>query len=314
MTMDPDARRLMDLIALAGRPRYQDLPPIEARAAMLAGRAVLQPPPVDVGECRDFVIPGPAGDIPARLYRGTRAPAEGAPGLLYFHGGGWVIGDLDTHDGVCRALAEGADQCVISVDYRLAPEHVFPAAAEDAVAAWKWVAGEAAALGLDPARIAVGGDSAGGNLAAIVCLAARESGLPMPAGQVLIYPVTDLTAVHDSHARVTSGVPLTADLMLWFRDHYLAHAEDQLDWRASPLRAAHLCHLPPAFVLTVGLDPLCDEGIAYARRLEQDGGQVTHLHLANQVHGFLTMGRIIRSAGFSLETICGYLRRLPGRG
>jgi acetyl esterase len=314
MTMDPDARRLMDLIALAGRPRYQDLPPTEARAAMLAGRAVLQPPPVDVGESRDLAIPGPGGDFPARLYRGARAPAEGAPGLVYFHGGGWVIGDLDTHDGVCRALAEGADHCVIAVDYRLAPEHRFPAAAEDAVAAWRWVAAQAAALGLDPARIAVGGDSAGGNLAAVVCLAARESGLPMPAGQVLIYPVTDLAAVHDSHARVTSGVPLTAELMLWFRDHYLGRAEDQLDWRASPLRAAHLRGLPPAFVLTVGLDPLCDEGIAYARRLEQDGGQVTHLHLANQVHGFLTMGRIIRAAGFSLETICGYLRGLAGRG
>jgi acetyl esterase len=230
---------------------------------------------------------------------------------LYFHGGGWVIGDLDTHDGLCRALADGADCCVISVDYRLAPEHRFPTAAMDAIAAWRWVSEQASALGLDPARIAAGGDSAGGNLAAVVCLAARDEGLAAPAGQILFYPVTDLAAVHESYARVTSGVPLTAELMMWFRDLYLSDVAERHHWRASPLRAANLGGLPPAFVLTLGLDPLCDEGIAYARRLDQEGVQVTHLHLPNQVHGFLGMGRIIRAAGLATETACGWLKRLP---
>jgi acetyl esterase len=279
---------------------------------MVAARAVLQPPPVEVAECRDIAIDAAAAAMRGRLYRGRAAPAEGAAGLVYYHGGGWVIGDLDTHDGVCRALADAAGCCVISVDYRLAPEHRFPAAVDDAVASWTWAVLEATSLGMDPRRMAVGGDSAGANLATVVAITARDSGLPMPAGQVLVYPVTDLAAVHDSHQRVTEGVPLTAELMLWFRDHYLAHPAHRFDWRASPLRAAHLRDLPPAFVLTTGFDPLCDEGIAYANRLAQDGCQVTHLHLPNQVHGFLTMGRIIRAAGFAIETIGGFLRRLPG--
>jgi acetyl esterase len=312
MTIDPDAQRLMDLIRLAGRPRYQDIPVPEGRAAMVAARAVLQPPPVEVADCRDIAIDGADGVIRGRFYRANSATAQGAACLVYYHGGGWVIGDLDTHDGVCRALADAAGCCVISVDYRLAPEHRFPAAVDDAVAAWRWAVREAGSLGVDPRRISIGGDSAGANLATVVALTARDEGLPMPVAQVLVYPVTDLAAVHDSHQRVTEGVPLTAGLMLWFRDHYLAKPGHQLDWRASPLRAAHLRDLPPAFVLTAGFDPLCDEGIAYARRLAQDGCQVTHLHLPNQVHGFLTMGRIIRAAGFAIETIGGFLRRLPG--
>jgi acetyl esterase len=229
---------------------------------------------------------------------------------VYYHGGGWVLGDLDTHDVVCRALADGGRCVVIAVDYRLAPEHVFPAAVDDAAAAFAWVAQQAAALGIDPARIAVGGDSAGANLAAVLCLMVRDGAHPMPAAQILVYPVTDLTGSHESYRRVTSGVPLTAELMYWFRDLYLPAEADQLDWRASPLRVGHLRGLPPAFVLTAGQDPLCDEGVAYARTLDRDGVQVAHLHLPNQVHGFLTMGRIIRAAGFALDTMGAYLRRL----
>jgi acetyl esterase len=265
---------------------------------------------VDVAECRDFAIAGEAGEIRLRLYRGTGAPATAAAGLVYYHGGGWVVGDLDTHDSVCRAIAEAAGCCVISVDYRLAPEHRFPAAVDDAAAAWRYVCAEASVLGLDATRLMVGGDSAGGNLAAVVALLARDNGWAAPAAQVLIYPVTDLTATHDSYRRVTAGVPLTTELMLWFRDLYLAVESDALDWRASPLRATHLRGLPPALVLTVGQDPLCDEGVAYAKRLDQDGVQVVHVHLPNQIHGFLTMGRIIRASGLAIEMVGSYLKRV----
>ncbi len=221
-----------------------------------------------------------------------------------------MVGDLDTHDSVCRAIAEAAGCCVISVDYRLAPEHRFPAAVDDAAAAWRYVCAEASVLGLDATRLMVGGDSAGGNLAAVVALLARDNGWAAPAAQVLIYPVTDLTATHDSYRRVTAGVPLTTELMLWFRDLYLAVESDALDWRASPLRATHLRGLPPALVLTVGQDPLCDEGVAYAKRLDQDGVQVVHVHLPNQIHGFLTMGRIIRASGLAIEMVGSYLKRV----
>ena len=308
MPTDPDAQRLLDLIAIAGRPRYQDLPVDEARLAMLAAREVLQPEPAVVAECRDIVIEGQGGPLALRFYRGLDAPAASSPCLVYYHGGGWVIGDLDTHDGVCRALASGAQCCVVSVDYRLAPEHPFPAAVEDAATSFQWVVAHADDLHVDPARVSVGGDSAGANLAAVVSLLSRDRSLAMPAAQVLIYPVTDLTATHPSYERVTVGVPLTAELMRWFRAHYLPEEADQVDWRASPLRAVHLKNLPPAFVLTVGLDPLCDEGIAYAQRLDRDCTQVTHLHLPSQIHGFLTAGRIIRAAGLALDTIASYLR------
>jgi acetyl esterase len=311
MTTDPDAQRLVDLLRTVGRARPQDVPVAEARRSMLAGRNVLQPPPVAVADVRDMAIAGEGGEIRLRLYRGTGAPAERSAGLVFYHGGGWVLGDLDTHDGVCRAMAEGAGCCVVAVDYRLAPEHPFPAAVNDAATAWAWVVAEAVSLGMDPARIAIGGDSAGGNLAAVVCLMARDAaGMTMPAAQILLYPAVDLTLRHDSYARITAGVPLTADLVVWFRDRYLPDAAAALDWRASPLRAAHLRDLPPAFVLTVGQDPLCDEGIDYARQLDAAGVQVAHLHLPNQIHGFLTMGRIIRAAGMALATVCAYLRRL----
>jgi acetyl esterase len=230
------------------------------------------------------------------------------PALLYLHGGGWVIGDLDSHDGICRRLANLAACRVIAVDYRLAPEHRFPAAVDDAVAALAWVAGNAAALGVDPARIAVGGDSAGGNLAAVLAIMGRDGAAPAPVFQLLLYPAVDLTMASDSYARVTEGLPLTAASMRYFIDHYVPDAGQRLNWRASPLRAERLAGTPPALVLTVGHDPLADEGRAYADRLDTEGVRVTALHMADQIHGMLTMGRVIAAGDAVLQYAATALR------
>ncbi len=310
MPIDPDAQRVLDLIAESARPPYETLAVAEARRLYLASRSVLQPDPPEVAEVRETRMPGPAGELRLRLYRGAGTAASATlPCLLYYHGGGWVIGDLDSHDGVCRRIANGALCRVVSLDYRLGPEERFPAAVEDAAAALDWLARSATSLGIDAARVAVGGDSAGGNLAAVASLMARDGELPMPCFQLLIYPATDLTATHASYARVMEGFPLTTRTVKWFRGHYLRDARDELDWRASPLRAASLAGTPPAFVLTAGHDPLADEGIDYARRLDREGVRACHMHFADQMHGFLTMGRIIRATEVALEAISAALRR-----
>ncbi len=266
MKLDADAQRVLDLIRESGRPPYETLQPGEARELYRKGRRLLQPDPPEVAALRDLEAPGPHGAIPLRLYRGVRTgDAERLPALVFFHGGGWVIGDLDTHDVVCRALANAARCAVVAVDYRLAPEHRFPAAVEDCVAATAWIAANAARLGLDPTRLGVGGDSAGGNLAAVVCLGARDRGGPALVFQLLIYPAVEMAMSHESHRVHTSGLPLTHATAAWFRDLYLRGADDRADWRASPLLARDLSRLPPAYVLTAGFDPLCSEGEAFAR-------------------------------------------------
>ncbi len=307
--LHPDAERLLELVRAAGRPAFETLSPAEARQAYAASRAVLQPLPDEVAETRDLSIPGPGGPLPLRLYRGMGTSDAGAlPGLLYLHGGGWVIGDLDSHDGVCRRLANLAACRVIAVDYRLAPEHRFPAAVDDAAAALTWVAGHAEALGVDPARIAVGGDSAGGNLAAVLAIMGRDGAAPASVFQLLLYPAVDLAMASGSYARITEGVPLTAATMRYFVDHYTPDAGQRLDWRASPLRAESLAGTPPALVLTVAHDPLADEGRAYAERLETEGVRVAALHLADQIHGMLTMGRVIVSGDAVLQYAAAALR------
>lgn len=288
MPMDPDAQRLMSMIALAGRPPLHTLPPAEARTVYRQTRRAIQGPPPDVAAVREL----DAGGVPARFYCGHDAAA--GRGVLYLHGGGWVLGGLDSHDNVCRALANAGQCRVVAVDYRLAPEHRYPAAIEDAAAALAHVVAHAAALEIDPDQIAVAGDSAGGTLAAQLAIRGRDGAGPPLCQQVLLYPATDLACAHPSYDLFTQGVPLTDNGMRWFRDHYLGSA-DPGDPAVSPLRA-NLAGLPPAFVLTVGYDPLCDEGVAYAHALEQAGVAVTHLHLASQVHGFLTMDRMIRAA------------------
>jgi acetyl esterase len=233
--------------------------------------------------------------------------------LVYFHGGGWTFGDLDTHDVVCRELANLARSALASVDYRLAPEHKFPAAVEDAVAATRWVAREATALALDPRRIAVGGDSAGGNLAAVVALVARDEGGPSLVMQVLIYPATDMAADTPSHAEFADGYVLTREAILWSRANYLRSPDDVADWRASPLRARDHTRLPPASIVTCGFDPLRDEGRAYADRLQAAGVPVTYECFEGMVHGFVTMGGAIAAAHHALYRCAQALRQAFAR-
>jgi acetyl esterase len=230
------------------------------------------------------------------------------PLLVFFHGGGWVVGDIATHDTVCRHLANRAECAVVSVDYRLAPEHKFPAAVDDAYTATAWVAENAAALGVDAGRLAVGGDSAGGNLAAVVCLMARDRGAPRISYQLLVYPATDAAMRHESIARFAEGHVLTRATMRWFYEQYLPSPEDAADWRVSPLVAADLAGLPPAYVLTAGYDPLCDEGDAYAARLAAAGVPVEHRRFPGQIHGFTTNGKIIRAADAALDEAAASLK------
>ena len=310
MTLDPDAERVLEMVRQSGRPPYDQVTPAEARALFRAAREVLCPTPAPVAEIRDLAAPRPDGGmIPLRLYRAVSTTAEEIlPALVYFHGGGWVVGDLDCYDTLCRHLANTARCAVVAVDYRLAPEHKFPAAIDDCFAATTWVADTGAALGIDSNRLAIGGDSAGGNLAAVVSLLARDCGMPALRAQLLLYPAVDFAMDRASLQRFAEGHLLTLATMRWFAAHYLRGAEDIADWRASPLRAPDLSRVAPAFVLTAGFDPLCDEGQAYAERLQDNGVAVRQHHIADQIYGFLTMGRIIRAAEPALDTIGAALR------
>lgn len=292
--LHPDCVAILEMIRAADRPRFETMEPLAARAQYAAGRPILQPPAPDVAEARDLRLPG---GVAVRLYRPLgSAESDILPGLVFAHGGGWVFGDLDTHDHLARSLCNGSGCAVLAVDYRMAPEHVFPAAVEDFAEAVRFAAREAAALGMDPARLAVGGDSAGGNLSAVAALMARDGTLPPLRFQLLLYPATDMTATHESYTRFTEGLPLVAAGMHWFRNLYIPDAAQWNDWRASPLRAASLAGVAPAFVLTVGHDPLVDEGREYAARLEREGVAVTLHHAADIMHGALTMCAIVKPA------------------
>jgi acetyl esterase len=312
VVLDPDAAAVYKAFQEAGRPPYETLTPTEARANYLAGRPVTHPEPPELAEVWDVSIPAPHGAIPARLYQPKKLRAANglAAGLVFFHGGGWVIGDLDSHDVVCRKLAHEGELTVISVDYRLAPEHKFPAAVEDAITATQWVSHNAKEFGIDAARLSVGGDSAGGNLAAVVALAARDGNGPALSSQVLIYPATDFAMTHPSHSEPETSILLTHSVITWFRDHYLNGSADVHDWRASPARATTLIGLPPAYVLTAGADPLRDEGNDYAERLKQAGVPVTHRTFPGQFHGFFTMGKLLHQANVAASDIGVWLKAL----
>jgi acetyl esterase len=302
--LDPQARALLDRLSRSGVQPLRELSAPEARRRYRESRAPLAAAVPEVTETRELRIPGPAGTIPARYYRAFGAePGASLPGFVYFHGGGWVCGDLDTHDVVCRGIANHGRCAVVAVDYRLAPEHKFPAAVEDATAAAQWVSKSAASLGVDAERLVVGGESAGGNLAAVAAIAAREAGGPALAMQVLVYPVTDLGLSTASHERLAEGYLLTRDAMLWYRGHYLRDERDIADWRASPLRAPDLSRLPPAYVITAGFDPLLDEGSAYAERLTEAGVPVTYECFEGQIHAFLPMGGAIAAANHAVYRI-----------
>jgi acetyl esterase len=312
VTLDPDAAAVFKAFQEAGRPPYETVSPAEARELYLKGRVVTNPEPPELKSVQPLVIPSPHGSIPARIYTPMRPrKTDGlAPCLVFFHGGGWVIGDLDSHDVVCRKLADEGQLIVISIDYRLAPEHKFPAAVDDAVAATKWIADNAKGLGIDASRLSVGGDSAGGNLAAVVAISARDRNGPPLAGQVLIYPAIDFALTHPSHSEPETSLLLTHSVVRWFRDHYLNGAADVEDWRASPARVKTLTGLPPAYVLTAGADPLRDEGDEYARRLKEAGVAVTHRTFPGQFHGFFTMGKLLRQANVAASEIGDWLKAL----
>ncbi len=300
MPVDLQMQAVIERVNMSGLPPFYTVSAVEARRLYKETRGVLSPPVPEVGEVRDLAAPGPAGPIALRLYRGLATEAGARlPVLVYFHGGGWTIGDLDTHDIVCRTLANNARCAVVSVDYRMGPEHKFPAAVEDCVAATRWVAAEAVTLGIDAARIAVGGDSAGGNLATVVAITLRDTGGPRLVFQALVYPATDQRMDTASHTKFGEGYLLTRNNMLWFRDNYLGPAHYN-DWRASPIRAADLSRLPPAHIITAGYDPLVDEGRAYSERLVAAGVPVLYECFEGMTHGFLTMGGVVAAANHAL--------------
>jgi acetyl esterase len=309
MAVHPQVAVLLERVARAPYPPYHEVPPLVARRLYHDTRTATSPAAPEMGGVSLMLMPGPAGPLPVRVYR----PAGGdknaiLPALVYYHGGGWVIGDLDTHDVVCRQLSNGARCAVFSVEYRLAPEARFPAAVDDCVAATRYIAGHAAELHVDPKRIAVGGDSAGGNLAAVVCIEARDSKQAMPCFQLLIYPATDQRAGQQSHVRNAEGYLLTRKVMDYFRGHYLPREGDWLDWRASPLLASTLKGLPAAYVLTAGYDPLVDEGREYAERLSKEGVKTQYREYPDMVHGFLLMGGVLDTANQAVTDCCAALR------
>jgi acetyl esterase len=312
VVLDPDAAAVYKAFQEAGRPAYETLTAAEARAYYAQARFATNPEPPELARVAPLSIPAPHGTIPARIYvpKQPRLKDGLAPALVFFHGGGWVIGDLDSHDVVCRQLAVEGELIVIAIDYRLAPEHKFPAATEDAIAATNWVAANARELGIDITNLSVGGDSAGGNLAAVVALAARDGNGPVLTGQLLIYPAVDFAMTHGSHSEPETSVLLTHSVIRWFRDHYLSGAADAHDWRASPARAGSFAGLPPAYVLTAGADPLRDEGDEYAARLKQAGVAVTTKHFPGQFHGFFTMGKLLQQANVAVSEIGTWLKAL----
>jgi acetyl esterase len=278
--LHPQAQTLLDTLAQLGFADMSTLTPEQARAQMVA---VPRPPGPDVAAVEDRNIPGPDGHVPVRIYT---PEGEGLrPVVVFFHGGGWVIGNLESHDATCRGLCNAAGAVVVSVDYRLAPEHRFPAAPEDCYAATKWVADNAAAIGADASRLAVAGDSAGGNLAAAVTLMARERGGPSIGFQALVYPVTDYAFGTPSYAENGDGYLLSRAGMEWFWGLY-ADPSDAANPLASPLREKDLSGLPPALVITAGYDPLRDEGEAYGARLQEAGVPVTCTRYDGMLHGF----------------------------
>jgi len=305
--LDPQARALIDLMVERQLPPMHTLPPTEARRVYLERRFFTQPTQPPVGEVRDLQT---AGGVRLRLYR---PPQPGVhPVLVYFHGGGWTIGDLDSHDVLCRQLCLAADVAVVAVDYRMGPEERFPAAVDDCVEAARWVHSQASQLGLDATRLAVGGDSAGGNLAAVVCLMLRDAGDPSPAFQLLIYPATDMRAIAPSHTTNGQGYLLSSDTIAYFRGHYV-DAASWSDWRASPLLAPDLAGLPPALVLTAGFDPLRDEGRQYADALSAAGNRVQYVCFERQIHGFITMSKVLDEARTAVALCAAVLKEAVSR-
>lgn len=307
MDVHPQIQAALDALAAANLPPIETLSPAEARAQMGAMARARGGVPAPVGRTEDRTIPGPAGAIPVRVYWPVASKPAGA--VLYFHGGGHVIGDLDTHDATAQNLCGGADSLVLSVDYRMGPEHRFPAAVEDAWAALRWLAEHAAELGFEAGNIAVAGDSAGGNLAAVVALMARDAGGPEIRLQVLIYPVADYGLVGRSYETYAEGYGiLTRKAMEWFRAHYLNDPAEAEDWRASPIRAESLSGAAPALIIAAECDVLQDDGARLARAMEEAGVPTDYVRYAGMIHGFFSMVPDVDDAVAAQRRVCEALR------
>ena len=309
MPLDPQVKVILD--ATPEMPEFDTMDATEVRAAMAGGDALSPGEPLPVARVEDRTIPGPDGELPVRIYwpEGTGP----FPIVVFFHGGGWVICDLDTHDGQARSLCKGAGAVVVSVDYRLAPEHSFPAGPEDCYAATCWAAENAGEIDGDASRIAVAGDSAGGNLSAVVALMARDRGGPALSFQLLIYPVTNHDFTTASYVENATGYFLTTSSMQWFWRQYLKDPTDAHNPYAAPMQAEDLSGLPPALCITAEFDPLRDEGEAYAARLREAGVAVTTSRYDGVIHGFFGMGALIERANDAVDEACAALRAALAR-
>jgi acetyl esterase len=301
----PQVKTLLEGLAATGGPALSEVTPVEARVMFKALSQFDQPE--EVTRVDDRVVPGAGNDIPVRVYTPHDAVGGDAPLLLWLHGGGWVIGDLDTADATARALANRSGAVVVSVDYRLAPEHPAPAPLEDALAALTWSVQNAELLGVDATRVAVGGDSAGGNLAAALCQRVRDEFGPDIRFQLLVYPAVDLTVGHPSYDENAEGYFLTKDSMVWFIGHYLG-TTDPKDPSVSPLHAASLAGLPPTLVITAEFDPLRDEGEAYAVALRDAGVAVDAVRYDGQIHGFVGLAALLDDGQHALDRAGAALR------
>jgi acetyl esterase len=309
--LDPQAQALMQLMVERGVPPVNTLSPVEARESYRSRRSFTQPDAPEVFKVEDQVIEYNGIKVPVRVYHPHATQTQNAlPGLVYIHGGGWTIGDLDTHDVLCRSLCLQADVVVVSVDYRMGPEHKFPAAYDDSVAAFHWTVANADKLGIDPSRIAIGGDSAGGNLSAAACLGLRDDtrAKVKPAFQLLIYPATIMWPDTASYHANGKGYMLTKESIAYYTENYLRDREDAKDWRASPQLATSHANLPPAFVMTAGFDPLRDEGLMYADALSKAGVASQYICFERQIHGFITMGRVMQEANTAVSLCAQVLR------
>lgn len=310
MPLDPQTQAMIASVA-GGKP-VEQMTVQEMREALELRAKLTGGTPEPVAEVSAREVPGPGGPIPVRVYVPSSAEA-GAPALVYFHGGGWVRGSLGTHDHVCRTLANGAACVVVSVDYRMAPEHVFPAAVDDSLAATRWVVEHAAELGVDPRRIAVGGDSAGGNLAAVVALLLRDAGETLLVHQLLVYPVIDRNFETRSYSENADGFMLTREAMRYYWRTYQPDESQADDPRACPIRASSHAGLPPALIITAEFDPLRDEGRAYADRLRAAGTPVEYHEYPGVVHGFFSSAGVIDRGKEALQEAAAALREAFSR-
>ena len=306
--MDPKAQIVGEFVKSIRVPGY--FPPLpELRQQLRTMVTLMDEPAPSLPRVEDISIPGPAASIPARLYDPVGTTGAALPIVIYLHGGGWVQGDLETHHGLCARLALHSGVLVVAVDYRLAPEHKFPAAVEDSLAAYRFLRSRGREIGADPARVAVAGDSAGGNLSAVVSQLAARSELPVPVCQVLIYPAVDFAYDTASHRELADAHVIPRDRILWYAEQYLRGEADRTDPRASPVRTADLTGQPPALVITGGFDPLREEGRVYADRLREAGVDVVYHEFPGQIHGFISLTKVIPQGMECTREVADYLRR-----